>query len=175
MTNWYTPPVNSWNNCSTYLPCSINSHLTGMILFMYLCNLLTVNFREYWPRKRVSPKCLTGLDTLQSNFLNKYVADIWMLGKFSARLERTLDCKCLEGISSVQFSLSVVSHSLRPHGLQHTRSPCPSPTSSSPKLMSIESVMPSSHQILCHPLLLPPSIFPSIRVFYTSQFFASGG
>ena len=34
-----------------------------------------------------------------------------------------------------------------------------------PKLMSIESVMPSDHLILCHPLLLPPSIFPSIRVF----------
>ena len=34
-----------------------------------------------------------------------------------------------------------------------------------PKLMSIESMMPSSHLILCHPLLLPPSIFPSIRVF----------
>ena len=32
------------------------------------------------------------------------------------------------------------------------------------KLMSIESVMPSSHLILCRPLLLPPSIFPSIRV-----------
>ena len=36
---------------------------------------------------------------------------------------------------------------------------------SPPKLMSIESVMPSSHLILCYPLLLPPSIFPSIRVF----------
>ena len=34
-----------------------------------------------------------------------------------------------------------------------------------PKLMSIESVMPSNHFILCHPLLLLPSIFPSIRVF----------
>ena len=33
------------------------------------------------------------------------------------------------------------------------------------KLMSIELVMPSNHLILCHPLLLPPSIFPSIRVF----------
>ena len=33
------------------------------------------------------------------------------------------------------------------------------------KLMPIESVMPSNHLILCHPLLLPPSIFPSIRVF----------
>ena len=33
------------------------------------------------------------------------------------------------------------------------------------KLMSIEPVMPSNHLILCHPLLLPPSIFPTIRVF----------
>ena len=36
---------------------------------------------------------------------------------------------------------------------------------SPPKLMCIESVMPSSHLILCHPLLLLPSVFPSIRVF----------
>ena len=36
---------------------------------------------------------------------------------------------------------------------------------SSPKLMSIELVMPSNHLIFCHPLLLPPSIFPNIRVF----------
>ena len=36
---------------------------------------------------------------------------------------------------------------------------------SPPKPVSIESVMPSSHLILCHPLLLLPSIFPSIRVF----------
>ena len=34
-----------------------------------------------------------------------------------------------------------------------------------PKLISIESVIPSGHLILCHPFLLPPSIFPSIRVF----------
>ena len=37
------------------------------------------------------------------------------------------------------------------------------------KLMSIESVMPSSHLILCRPFLLPPSIFPSIRVFSTES------
>ena len=68
-----------------------------------------------------------------------------------------------------------MSDSLRPHGLQHARPLCPSPTpgvypnSSCPltllKLMSIESVMPSNHLILCCPLLLLPSIFPSIRVF----------
>ena len=54
---------------------------------------------------------------------------------------------------------------LRPHGLQHARIPCPSPTPSLLKLMSIELLMPSNHLILCHPLLLLPSIFPSIRVF----------
>ena len=43
------------------------------------------------------------------------------------------------------------------------------------KLMSIQSVMPSNHLILCCPLLLMPSIFPSIRSFPVSQFFASGG
>ena len=43
------------------------------------------------------------------------------------------------------------------------------------KLMSIRSVMTSNHLILCCPLLLLPSIFPSIRVFPVSQFFASGG
>ena len=37
------------------------------------------------------------------------------------------------------------------------------------KLMSIELVMPSNHLILCHPLLLPPSIFPSIRVFISES------
>ena len=42
------------------------------------------------------------------------------------------------------------------------------------KLMSIEVVMPSNHLIFCHPLL-PPSIFPGIRVFSMSQFFPSGG
>ena len=54
---------------------------------------------------------------------------------------------------------------LRPHELQHARPPL-SITNfwSSPKLMSIALVMPSNHLILCCPLL-PPSIFPSIRVF----------
>ena len=66
--------------------------------------------------------------------------------------------------SSVQFSHSVMSNSLWPHGLQQTRPLCPSPTHSLLKLMSTESVMPSNHVILCHPLLLP-SIFTSIRVF----------
>ena len=57
--------------------------------------------------------------------------------------------------SSVQFSRSVVSDSLRPNESQHARPPCPSPS----------PVMPSSHLILGRPLLLLPPIPPSIRVF----------
>ena len=70
------------------------------------------------------------------------------------------------GKEKSQFICLVVSDSLRTHGLQHARLPCPSPNSRILlKLMSIESVMPSNHLILCHPLLLLPSIFPSIRIF----------
>ena len=67
---------------------------------------------------------------------------------------------------SDQISRSVVSDSLRPHESQHARPPCPSPTPGvHPDSTSIESVMPSSHLILCHPLLLLPPVPPSIRVF----------
>ena len=67
--------------------------------------------------------------------------------------------------SSAQFSHLVVSDSLQPHGLQHTKLPVRHQFLSLLKLMSTESVMPSNHLILCRPLLLLPSIFPSIRVF----------
>ena len=54
----------------------------------------------------------------------------------------------------------------QPHELQHNQALESSTiTQSLLKFMSIESVMSSTHLILCHPLLLPPSIFPSIRVF----------
>ena len=66
---------------------------------------------------------------------------------------------------SVQFSRSVVSHSLQSHGLQHARPPCPTPNPGVCSLTSIESVMLSNHFILCRPLLLLSSIFLSIRVF----------
>ena len=71
------------------------------------------------------------------------------------------------GSVSVEFSPSVVSDCLQPHGLQYARLPVHQqlPTLAKFKLRSIKSVMPSNHLILYHPLLLLPSIFPSIRVF----------
>ena len=59
-----------------------------------------------------------------------------------------------------------MSNSLQHHGLQHAGLPCLSPPPAGySNSTSIELVMPSNHLILCDPLLLPPSIFPSIRVF----------
>ena len=77
--------------------------------------------------------------------------------------------------SSVQFSCSVMSDSLRPHGLQHTRLPCPSPT---PRACS--DSCPSSWW--CHPTIsssVDPfssqlHSFPASGSFQMSQFFASG-
>ena len=67
-----------------------------------------------------------------------------------------------------------MSDSLQTHGLQHTRLPCPSACLRVCLNSTIESVMPSNHLILCHPLLLLPSLFPSIRVISMSQLFISG-
>ena len=61
------------------------------------------------------------------------------------------------------LSCSVISNSSQPHGLQHSRLPCPSPT---PRAYS--NSCPSSrwcHPTHCRPFLLPPSTFPGIRVF----------
>ena len=68
--------------------------------------------------------------------------------------------------SSVRSSHSVMSDSLQPPQIAaHQASLSIINTQSLLKLVSIESVMPSNHLILCRPLLLPSSIFPSIRVF----------
>ena len=66
---------------------------------------------------------------------------------------------------SVQFSHSLMSDSLRPHGLKHSRLAHHHLLPELANLVFIESVMTSNHLILCSPLLLLPSIFPSIKVF----------
>ena len=65
-----------------------------------------------------------------------------------------------------QFSHSVVSHSATPRTAARQASLSITNSRNLLKLRSIKSVMPSNHLILCRPLLLLPSIFPSIRVFF---------
>ena len=77
---------------------------------------------------------------------------------------------------SVQFSCSVVSNSLWPHGLQHARPPCPSPT---PRVYSNSCPL----SLWCHPAISSSVVpfssylqsFPASESFPMSQFFASGG
>ena len=66
---------------------------------------------------------------------------------------------------TVQFSHSGMSDSFWPHGLQHGRLPCPSPASRDYSNSCPLSQLCHPTISSCHPLLLPPSIFPSIRVF----------
>ena len=78
--------------------------------------------------------------------------------------------------SSFQFRHSVMSDSLRPHGLQHTRLPLSMTNSRSLlKLISSELVTPSNLLILCLPLSSCLQSFPASGSFPMSQFFASGG
>ena len=87
-------------------------------------------------------------------------------GQVTARIGKNVQ-KLAPRHSSVQFSHSVVSDSLRPHRLQHARPPVHHQLPEF-RLTSIESVMPSSHLILCRALLLLPSIFSRIMVFSES-------
>ena len=66
---------------------------------------------------------------------------------------------------SVQFNCSVMSDSLWPHVLQHARPPSPSPTPKACSKSCLSSQWCHPNISSCHPLLLLPSIFPSIRVF----------
>ena len=87
---------------------------------------------------------------------------VWYLGNHMNNAlfqgENDLLCQSVQSLSRVQLFATPWT-AVRQASLSITNS------QSSLKLMSIESVMPSNHLILCHPLLLPPSILPSIRVF----------
>ena len=89
-------------------------------------------------------------------------ANTCLLGNLYVGQEATV--RTGDGISSVQ-SLSHVQLFKTPWTAACQGSLSITNSRSLPKLMIIESVMPSNHLILCHPLLLPPSTFPSIRVF----------
>ena len=94
-----------------------------------------------------------------------YFISFFFLGKVMVSdIKINLIYKMLQHFSSVQ-SLSHVRLFVTPRTAAYQASLSITNSRSLPKPMSIESMMPSNHLILCHPLLLLPSIFPSIRVF----------
>ena len=99
--------------------------------------------------------------------ISRAAAQNWKQSKCLSKGERI---NCETARQTILFSQSVQSLSCvwlfaTPWTTAHQAFLSITNSRSSPKLMSIESVIPSNHLILCHPLLLPPSIFPSIRVF----------
>ena len=118
----------------------------------------------------LSPSCLLPFGSSWRSDSEAWCAAVHGVAKSRARLSNWTT----EMIITV-FSHSVMSDSLRPHESARQASLSITNFRSSLRLAFIESVMSSNHLILCHPLLLLPSIFPIIRVFQTSQLFASGG
>ena len=92
------------------------------------------------------------------------------LKKYCDRLRLDSSTGCLDMHNLIQ-SLSHVQLFATPRTAACQASPSITNSQSLLKFMSIESVMPSKHLILCHPLLLLPSIFPSIRIFSNESVF----
>ena len=124
---------------------SLEHNQRGHVYFAqpYECSTWYSICQEYWVILKIVRSCSNSM----FNFLRNHY---------------TVFHSCY--IITIQFS-SVASNSLRPHESQHARPPCPSNSWSLLKFMPIELVMPSSHLILCRPLLLLPPVPPSIRVF----------
>ena len=117
-----------------------------------------------------------GLDIIPFRYYNlsMYFVSSSCIQKLGMNLNQLQHLTPPPQFSSVQ-SLSRVWHFATPWPAAHRASQSISNSRSLLKLLSIQLVMPSNHLILRHLLLLPPSIFPSIKVFSMSQFFASGG
>ena len=105
------------------------------------------NYLLTWKCKQLISAMVMYIDTiyLLITFSRKYLSPLWY--------------------SSVQFNRSVVSDFVTPWAAAHQASLSITNSWSLLKLMSVKSMRPSNHLILCCPLLLLPSIFPSIRVF----------
>ena len=159
--------------CSTYFICvQYHPYLISSICFIcffLLFSLVGLHSLRYKPTHNTSIKLHLFLNPEKDSFSGVFLLDehslyLEEMECFIPSVEEAPQRSLLpSAFSSVQFSCSVVSNSLwitaRQASLSITNS------QSSPKLMSIKSVMTSSHLLFCHPLLLLPPIPPSIRVF----------
>ena len=143
---------------------SYKNHWTGSIKFLIsqvdlFLNLPTQKVNSQW--QSITPSSVTIFKYYES-CSQKTSLFLELFPAFSKYILTSL----LKIYPSVQFSRSVVSDSFATTWIAaHQASLSITNSRSSPKLTSIESAMPSSHLVRCHPLLLLPPIPPSIRVF----------
>ena len=153
-----------WNNCYQWENHTYMNAFMPLIYF-FVCVLKFINVGISWKIQRLGLSVFTAvaLDSM-SSWGTKLFQATWC-GK-----NRTKICACI----TVQFTHSVVSGSLWPHGLQHARLPCPSPTPG-----AYSKSCPSSQW--CHPTISSSAVpffclqsFPASGSFPMSQFFTSG-
>ena len=132
---------------------------------LHLCSAIVILYSHYCNR------LLTGCPDFSafSSLVHSVPQQKWSYSE-----NEVMSMLCLKSCCSVQ-SLSRVWLFTTPWTAARQASLSVTSSRSLLKPMSIESVMPSTHLILCHPLLLLPSVFPSIGVFSLSQLFPSGG
>ena len=146
-----------------------------MYNFLHICvfkQAAHFSYTKVWISVHVSSACIHSLQSLTSWFTFSS-ANFWKYDFFSLLMQWT---RPLNIFSSVQFSRSVMSNSLQPNDLQHTRPACPSPTPGVHR-----NSCPSSRW--CHPLIsssvIPfsscPQSLPASESFPMSQLFAWGG
>ena len=140
------------------------------------CNVLYDSFKSTW--SNISIKASVSLLTFFLDYLFtdlsgilKFPTMIFLISSSPFRSPNSCIYSGAPMFSSVQFSRSVVSYSATLWTAACRASLSITNSCSLLKLMPIESVMPSNHLILCHPLLLSPSILPSIRVFSSESAF----
>ena len=158
--------------CLSIVTCGVSG---GKMFSLDKCTKLDIFQQCGWFKLlyRVFPLEIVGLGGILLPSFKNLVIGVYFWKTCSFLCSFSGSQQCLVGIildrllnlSSVQFSHSVVSDSVTPWTAACQAFLSITMSRSLLKLMSINSVMPSKHLILCHPLLLLPSIFPSIRVF----------
>ena len=149
-------------NLYLQLGCTININYLS-ISYIYISIMIYVKtwkFKEWWMINYVMKKdrsCKDDIDSLKNLFTEKKKPN------FRKKIGMVTNIKVIQ-FSSVQ-ALSPVFLFVTPWTAARQASLSIISSLSLLKLMSIELVRPSNHLILCHPLLLLPSLFPSIRAF----------
>ena len=150
--------------------CSQCSHVAALLCGLS-CHFVLPSVLESAPCVRRENVCAAALDEVSSVCLldlsvvkcgsgpvSPCWSSVWMISVAGSGAVKSCQCSAVQSLSRVRLFAA-------PRTVVRQASLCVTNSQSSLKLASIMLVIPSNHLILCRPLLLLPSIFPSIRVF----------